>query len=48
MAYAQHHLRSLHVFFRLLLVMLVCATASLSHAGAPQQKTQVPGYYRSR
>jgi glyoxylase-like metal-dependent hydrolase (beta-lactamase superfamily II) len=46
MAYAQHHLRSLHVFFRLLLVMLVCATASLSHAGAPQQKTQVPGYYR--
>ena len=46
MAYAQHHLRSLHAFLRLLLLALVCVTASMSHAGAPQQKTQVPGYYR--
>jgi glyoxylase-like metal-dependent hydrolase (beta-lactamase superfamily II) len=46
MAYAQHPPRSLHAFLRLLLATLICVASSLSHAGAPQQKTQVPGYYR--
>ena len=42
----QYSLPSMHAFLRLLLVTLVCFAAGLSHAGAPQQKTQVPGYYR--
>jgi glyoxylase-like metal-dependent hydrolase (beta-lactamase superfamily II) len=42
----QYYLPSMHAFLRLLLVTLVCFAAGLSHAGAPQQKTQVPGYYR--
>jgi glyoxylase-like metal-dependent hydrolase (beta-lactamase superfamily II) len=38
--------QSIHSFLRLLLAALACFFACLSFAGAPQQKTQVPGYYR--
>lgn len=46
MACAQFFPPRFHAFFRRLLATLVCCAAGLALAGAPQQKTQVPGYYR--
>jgi len=37
---------SLHAFRRWLFAALICFAAGLSFAGAPQLKTQVPGFYR--
>ena len=46
MACLQFPLHRSHAVLRLLLAALIACFASLSFAGAPQQKTQVPGYYR--
>lgn len=46
MACVQFSLCRFHAALRLLLAALIAVSASLSWAGAPQQKTQVPGYYR--
>ena len=46
MVYEVFSLHSFRAILRLSFAAMICLYAGLSFAGSPQQKTQVPGYYR--